>query len=77
MEKIINCIDEYTKDLEKRIMEIVEDQTISLTNKNQLMEPIADQKKVLVYAKEALLKIKDKKYEAKCGMSKLRSDNGA
>jgi len=58
-------------------MEIVEDQSISLTRKNQLMEPIADQKKVLVYTKEALLKIKDKKYEAKCGMSQLRSDDGA
>jgi len=77
MEKIINCIDEYLKDLERDILDIVEDQSISLTRKNQIMEPIADQKKVLVYTKEALLKIKDKKYEAKCGMSQLRSDDGA
>jgi len=76
MEKIINCIDNYTKDLETKIMAIVEDQTISLTNKNQLMEPIADQKKVLIYTKEALLKIKNKKYEAKCGMMNLRDENG-
>ena len=76
MEKIINCIDNYTKDLEIKIMAIVEDQTISLTEKNRLMEPIADQKKVLVYTKEALLKIKDKKYEAKCGMMNLRDNNG-
>ncbi len=76
MEKIINCIDEYTKDLETKIMAIVEDQTISLTDKNMMMEPIADQKKVLVYTKEALIKIKNKKYEAKCGMSALRSDSG-
>jgi len=76
MEKIINCIDDYTKDLESKIMAIVEDQTISMTDKNMLMEPIADQKKVLVYTKEALLKIKNKKYEAKCGMSKLRNEDG-
>jgi hypothetical protein len=76
MEKIINCIDNYAKDLELKIMDIVKDQTISLTDKNMMMEPIADQKKVLVYAKEALLKIKDKKYEAKCGMMNLRNDNG-
>jgi hypothetical protein len=76
MENLINCIDNYTKDLETKIMAIVENQTISLTDKNQLMEPIADQKKVLVYTKEALLKIKSKKYEAKCGMMNLRDENG-
>ena len=69
MDKIFNCIDEYLKDLENNILNIVSDQSIPLTKKNQLMEPIADQKKVLTYTKEALLKIKDKKYEAKCGMS--------
>ncbi len=69
MDKIFNCIDEYLKDLENNILNIVSDQSIPLTKKNQLMEPIADQKKVLTYTKEALLKIKNKKYEAKCGMS--------
>ena len=71
----MNCMDNYTKDLETKIMNIVGDQTISLIDKNMLMEPLADQKKVLVYAKEALINIKNKKYEAKCGMSALRSDN--
>ncbi len=73
MDKILNCIDSYIKDLEKEIMQIVSDQTIELTRKNQLMEPIADQKKVLTITKEALLNIKNKKYEAKCGMSQMRS----
>ncbi len=70
MDKIFKCIDEYTKELEEKILKIVSDQSIPLTTKNQLMEPIADQKKVLTYAKEALLKINNKRYEAKCGMSK-------
>ncbi len=75
MEKIINCIDSYLKDLENDIMGIVNDQTISLTEKNRLMEPIADQKKVLVYTKEALIKIKNTKYEAKCGMSQFNPNS--
>jgi hypothetical protein len=69
MEKIINCIDNYLKDLESEIMGVVADQKIPLTEKNKLMEPIADQKKVLLYTKEALVKIKNTTYEAKCGMS--------
>ncbi len=69
MQDIFECIDGYLKELENEILKIVEDQSIPLTKKNQLMEPIADQKKLLTYTKEALLKIKEKKYEAKCGMS--------
>ncbi len=51
------------------MMAIVADESVPLTEKNKLMAPIADQKKVLVYSKEALLKIKNKTYEAACGMS--------
>ncbi len=75
MEKILNCIDSYIKDLEKEIMDIVGDQKIELTRKNQLMEPIADQKKVLMITKDALLNIKNKKYEAKCKMGELNLKN--
>jgi hypothetical protein len=70
MEKIFSCIDSYLKDLESEIMAIVADQKIPLTEKNKLMEPIADQKKVLVNTKSALEDIKNREYEAKCGMSK-------
>ena len=72
MEKIFNCIDSYIKDLESDILKIVENQKIPMTEKNRLMEPIADQKKVLVYTKEALLKIKNRVYEAKCNMGANR-----
>jgi predicted house-cleaning noncanonical NTP pyrophosphatase (MazG superfamily) len=71
MQKIFECIDEYLKKLEDEILDIVSDQSIALTKKNQLMEPIVDQKKILTYTKEALIKIKNKKYEAKCGMSSM------
>lgn len=72
MEKIFECIDGYLADLERDILEIVSDQKIPLTEKNRLMEPIADQKKVLVYTKSALENIKNKEYTAGCGMSKNR-----
>ncbi len=68
-------MDSYLKDLEVEMMKIVSDESIPLTEKNKLMAPIADQKKVIVYGKEALLKIKNKKYEAECGMSAHSLDN--
>lgn len=74
MEKILESIDDYLSDLEKEIMAIVADQSIPLTEKNRLMAPIADQKKVLVETKAKLDEIKHKDYEAKCGMSAHRHD---
>ncbi|HIP46806.1 MAG TPA: hypothetical protein EYG95_04530 [Campylobacterales bacterium] len=68
-------MDNYLKDLEVEMMKIVSDEKIPLTEKNKLMAPIADQKKVLVYGKKALLKIKDKEYKAECGMSAHNIDN--
>ncbi len=73
MKKIFTAIDNYLIDLEKEILEIVENQSIPLAEKNRLMEPIADQKKVLIYTKSALENIKNKKYEAKCGMSEMNN----
>ncbi len=71
MKQIFDCIDSYLEDLEKQMMKIVEDQKIPLMEKNRLMEPIADQKKVLIYTKSSLENIKNKKYEAKCGMQNI------
>lgn len=73
MDKIFECIDGYLADLERDIMAIVADQKIPLAEKNKLMEPIADQKKVLIYTKSALETIKNKEYKAECGMSKNRT----
>jgi len=74
MDKIFSCIDGYLKDLESDILKIIKDQSTPMARKNQLMEPIADQKKILVYTKEALLGIKNKEYQAGCGMSKYNKD---
>ena len=72
MDKIFECIDGYLADLEKEILVIVADQKIPLTEKNKMMEPIADQKKVLAHTKSALETIKNKEYKAECGMSQNR-----
>ncbi len=68
-------MDDYLKDLEVQMMKIVSDESIPLAQKNKLMAPIADQKKVIVYGKEALLKIKTREYKAECGMSAHNLDN--
>ncbi len=68
-------MDDYIKNLEEQMMQIVSDEKIPLTQKNKLMAPIADQKKVIDYGKKALLKIKNKTYEAECGMSAHRLDD--
>ncbi len=71
MDRVFKSIDEYLKDLEKEMLRIVDDQSIPLSEKNRLMEPIADTKKVLVQTKAALNEIKNKEYVAGCGMSKM------
>ena len=51
MDKILNCIDSYMSDIESEILKIVADQSIPLMEKNALMEPIVEQKKVLLHTK--------------------------
>ena len=62
-------MDNYIIELEEEMMKIVSDEKIPLAEKNKLMAPIKDQRKVIDYGKNALLKIKNKTYEAECGMS--------
>ena len=70
MDKILEQIDRYMITLEKEIMTIVNDQSIAMTEKNRLMQPIVDQKKVLLQTKKSLQDIKNKNYEAQCEMYK-------
>ncbi len=72
MEKILNCIEETMNDLEREIMAIVSDQSIPMTEKNRLMAPIVDRKKVLQRAQADLERIQNTTYEAKCGMQAYR-----
>ncbi len=70
MDKILEQIDRYMITLEKEIMTIVDDQSISMIEKNRLMQPIVDQKKILLQTKKSLQDIKNKSYEAGCEMYK-------
>jgi len=67
-EQFIECIDEYLKELEKQVMELLADTSMPLTIKNQNMEPLADTKKVLLETKRKLDEIKNKNYVAECKM---------
>jgi len=74
LDRVIESINAYLKDLETEMLRIVDDQTIPLAEKNKLMEPIVDTKKVLVRTKAELAEIKNKEYVAGCGMYKMRAD---
>jgi len=74
LDRVFESIDAYLKDLETEMLRIVDDQSIPLAEKNRLMEPIADTKKVLVKTKAELNAIKNKEYVAGCGMSKMRGE---
>ncbi len=68
MKKINKCIDDYLKDLEEEVMSILKDISMPLTIKNQKMEPLVLQKKLLLKTKEELEKIKNTNFVAECKM---------
>ena len=68
MDKILNCLEEYLKELESEVFKLLDDTSMPLTTKNQKMEPLADQKKVLVETKKKLEELKNKNYIAECKM---------
>lgn len=68
MEKILNCIDEYIKDLEKEVLDIISDTKTSMTHKNSKIEPLSEQKKLLTLTKEAMINIKNREYDGGCTM---------
>ncbi len=70
MDKIFNCIDGYIRDLEKDVLEIVANQKSSMIEKNILLEPLSEQKKVLLLTLDALNGIKNKNYTGGCTMYK-------
>ncbi len=68
MDKIVECIDDYLKELESEVLKIIADTSIPLTIKNQKMEPLVDQKKILLKTKKSLEELKNKNYIAECKM---------
>ncbi len=60
---INNRIDEITND----VLALVDNQKINLTDKNALMQPLVEEKKVLEHTLVYLEKIKNTNYKGLCG----------
>jgi len=68
MKKIEKCINDYIKELENEVMSLLADTSMPLTIKNQKMEPLALQKKLLLKTLKELEEIKNTNFVAECKM---------
>ena len=64
--KMINVINERLDEIREEVLALVENQSISLTEKNSLMEPLVEEKKVLEHTLVYLEKIKNTNYQGLC-----------
>ena len=64
--KMINMINERLEEIREEVLALVENQSISLTEKNSLMEPLVEEKKVLEHTLVYLEKIKNTNYQGLC-----------
>jgi hypothetical protein len=59
-------INNRLNEIKIKVMKLVENQKISLTDKNILMQPLVEEKKVLEYTMVYLEKIKNTNYKGSC-----------
>lgn len=64
--KSINFINERLEEIRDEVMALVENQSISLTQKNEQMEPLVEEKKVLEHTLVYLEKIQNTDYKGLC-----------
>lgn len=64
--KMINIINERLKEIRQEVMALVDNQKLSLTDKNQFMQPLVEEKKVLEHTLVYLEKIKNTNYKGLC-----------
>ena len=65
---ISESIKNRLKEIDKGVMSLLEDQLMSLTEKNKLMKPLVDEKKVLENTQKELEIIKNKDYSGTCSI---------
>jgi hypothetical protein len=65
--KSIDMINSRLDEIKDEVMALVDNQKISLTQKNILMQPLVEEKKVLEHTLVYLQKIKDTNYKGLCG----------
>jgi hypothetical protein len=64
--KSINIINRRLDEIRDEVMKLVDNQKISLTDKNILMQPLVEEKKVLEHTLVYLEKIKNTNYKGLC-----------
>jgi hypothetical protein len=64
--KMIKIINERLEEIESEVLKIVENQSLSLTIKNQQMLPLVEEKKVLEHTLVYLEKISNTNYQGLC-----------
>ncbi len=64
--KMIKIINERLKEIRDEVLALVDDQKMNLTKKNQLMQPLVEEKKVLEHTLVYLEKIKNTNYKGLC-----------
>ena len=65
--KSIDLINSRIVEIRDEVMALVDNQKISLTQKNALMQPLVEEKKVMVHTLVYLEKIKNTDYKGLCG----------
>ncbi len=65
--KMIKIINDRLKEIREEVLALVDNQKISLTDKNALMEPLVEEKKVLDHTLVYLEKIQNTNYKGLCG----------
>ena len=64
---MIKIIDNRLEEIRVEVMKLVDDQSMSLTQKNALMQPLVEEKKVMEHTLVYLKKIKNTNYKGLCG----------
>ena len=65
--KMINIINDRIEEIRIEVMALVDNQKISLTSKNALMQPLVEEKKVMEHTLVYLEKINNTNYKGLCG----------
>ncbi len=64
--KMIKVLNDRIEEIGSEVMALVENQKLSLTDKNMLMQPLVEEKKVLEHTLVYLEKIKNTNYKGLC-----------
>jgi len=64
--KMIKIINQRLEEIRDEVMQTVDNQKLSLTQKNVIMQPLVEEKRVLEKSLEELIKISQTNYKGLC-----------